>query len=94
MTRTPMHEQWEAAAEELAGMRDLWPAEVPREYSEPLPGAVLADYTQKWAVERPDIVAIHFYGRDVSYAELERSAAAFAGWLRSCLLYTSPSPRD
>ena len=83
MTRTPMHEQWEAAAEELAGMRDLWPAAVPREYSEPLPGAVLADYTQKWAVERPDTVAIHFYGRDVSYAELERSAAAFAGWLRS-----------
>lgn len=83
MTGTTMRLQWDAAAAELAGMRDLWPAEVPREYSEPLPGAVLADCTQKWAVERPDTVAIHFNGRDVSYAELERSAAAFAGWLRS-----------
>lgn len=76
-------QRWVAAAEALAGARDLWPAAVPREYTEPVPGAVLADYLAQWAAERPGTVAIHFYGRDISYAELERAAAAFAGWLRA-----------
>ena len=76
-------QRWVAAAEALAGARDLWPAAVPREYTEPVPGAVLADHLARWAAERPDTVAIHFYGRDISYAELERAAAAFAGWLRA-----------
>jgi len=78
-----MARDWEAAAAELAGLRDLWPSEVPRTLEEPIPGGSLIDYLQKWSTERPDTVAIHFYGRDITYAELDRSSAAFAGWLRS-----------
>ena len=74
---------WEAAAAELAGLRDLWPAEVPRTLEEPIPGGNLIDYLQKWASERPETVAIHFYGRDITFAELDRNSAAFAGWLHS-----------
>ncbi|MGO1676794.1 MAG: AMP-binding protein [Brevibacterium aurantiacum] len=78
-----MARDWEVAAAELDGLRDLWPPEVPRTLSEPIPGGSLIDYLRKWADERPDTTAIHFYGRDITYAELDRSSAAFAGWLAS-----------
>lgn len=74
---------WEAAATELSGLRDLWPAEVPRALDEPIPGGSLIDYLQRWADERPGTVAIHFYGRDITFADLDRSSAAFAGWLHA-----------
>lgn len=78
----PREYLWNQAAELLAERRAHWPADVPREYVDPAPTAGLNDYLQGWARERPDTTAIHFYGRDISYAELERSAGAFAGWLR------------
>ena len=74
---------WEAAAAQLAGLRDLWPADVPRTLDEPIPGGSVIDYLRKWSTERPDAVAIHFYGRDITFAELDRASAAYAGWLRA-----------
>ena len=74
---------WEAAAAQLAGLRDLWPADVPRTLDEPIPDGSVIDYLRKWSTERPDAVAIHFYGRDITFAELDRSSAAYAGWLRA-----------
>ena len=78
-----MARTWEAAAAQLEGLRDLWPSEVPHTLSEPIPDGSLVDYLRKWADERPDTVAIHFYGRDITFAELDRASAAFAGWLSS-----------
>ena len=74
---------WEAAAAQLAGLRDLWPADVPRTLDEPIPDGSVIDYLRKWSTERPDAVAIHFYGRDITFAELDRASAAYAGWLRA-----------
>lgn len=74
---------WEAAATALAELRDLWPQDVPRSLREPIPGGTLVDYLQKWAHERPESIALHFYGRDFTFSELERASASFAGWLRA-----------
>lgn len=74
---------WEAAATALAESRDLWPQDVPRSLREPIPGGTLVDYLQKWAHERPESIALHFYGRDFTFSELERASASFAGWLRA-----------
>lgn len=74
---------WEAAAAQLAGLRDLWPTDVPRTLDEPIPDGSVIDYLRKWSTERPDAVAIHFYGRDITFAELDRASAAYAGWLRA-----------
>ncbi|WP_349826847.1 AMP-binding protein [Brevibacterium litoralis] len=75
--------RWAAAAAELDATRDLWPDAVPREYTDPDPSAGLDDYLRRWATERPDTVAVHFYGTDITYAELDRQVGAFAGWLRA-----------
>ncbi|WP_042545496.1 AMP-binding protein [Leucobacter komagatae] len=80
---SPKQLLWNQAANALAERRTQWPADVPREFVDPEPAAGLNDYLQRWARERPHTTAIHFYGRDISYAELEASAGAFAGWLRS-----------
>ena len=66
---------WEAAATALAESRDLWPQDVPRSLREPIPGGTLVDYLQKWAHERPESIALHFYGRDFTFSELERASA-------------------
>jgi fatty-acyl-CoA synthase/long-chain acyl-CoA synthetase len=74
---------WEAAANSLAESRDLWPQDVPRTLQDPIAGGTLVDYLQRWARERPDAIALHFYGRDFTFSELERASASFAGWLRA-----------
>ncbi|GAA2835827.1 fatty-acyl-CoA synthase/long-chain acyl-CoA synthetase [Leucobacter komagatae] len=79
---TPGDKTWSKAAEELAELRTMWPADVPRELTDPWPGDGLNDYLQRWSKERAGVTAIHFYGTDISYAELENSVGAFAGWLR------------
>lgn len=73
---------WSKAAEKLAELRTNWPADVPREFVDPWPNDGLNDYLRRWANERPQVTAIHFYGTDISYADLENSVGAFAGWLR------------
>ena len=78
---TPRTTLWNEAAIALAARRTLWPATVAREFIDPDPAAGLNDYLRRWARERPQTTAIHFYGTDISYADLVRSAGAFAGWL-------------
>ncbi len=78
---TPKTALWNDAATALAKRRSHWPPAVDREYVDPDPTAGLNDYLRRWARERPQTTAIHFYGTDISYADLEFSAGAFAGWL-------------
>ncbi|MYM19622.1 AMP-binding protein [Brevibacterium sp. 5221] len=72
---------WDAAAAELEGLRDLWPADVPQALDPAAWAGTLGDRLDRWARERPETTAIHFYGADTTYAELERQVAACAGWL-------------
>ncbi|EME24013.1 AMP-binding protein [Rhodococcus triatomae] len=69
----------------LAELRRLqqenWPTDVPREVEYPIATAGLVDHLRHWAVERPDTVAIDFYGREITYAEYDELSDRFAGWL-------------
>lgn len=78
---TPKTTLWNDAATALAKRRSHWPATVERAFVDPEPTAGLNDYLRRWARERPETTAIHFYGTDISYADLETSVGAFAGWL-------------
>ncbi|EGD53979.1 AMP-binding protein [Gordonia neofelifaecis] len=72
-----------AAAVDEIRSRQLanWPAEVPRTFAYPAGEASIVDHLRYWAAERPDAVAISFYGRDVTYAEYDELSDRFAGWL-------------
>ena len=69
----------------LAEIRELqaaaWPPEVPRSVEYPIEGRTVIDYLRHWATQRPHTVAIDFYGRDITYAELDDLSDRFAGWL-------------
>lgn len=72
----------DAALAEIQRLQQAhWPAEVPREVVYPLATQGLVDYLRHWAVERPDVVAIAFYGREITYAEYDELSDRFAGWL-------------
>ncbi|MGH3423703.1 MAG: AMP-binding protein [Nocardioidaceae bacterium] len=58
-----------------------WPDQVPREPSYPLEIDGVVDYLRHWGRERPDHEAIWFYGRSITYAELDAASDRFAGWL-------------
>ncbi len=74
---------WDEAAQQLDELRDLWPAQVPRDLVQSDWSGTLGDRLERWAAERPDVTAIHFYGTDISYAQLAQQVAATAGWLAS-----------
>lgn len=59
-----------------------WPAQVPREPHYPLGQIPLTGYLREWARRMPEKAAVHFYGRDVSWAELDRLSDAFAALLQ------------
>ena len=65
-----------------ARQRAVWPAGLPTEPVYPHGEIALADYLRIWARRCPDRVAIYFYGRTLSFAELddlsERCAALLA----------------
>ncbi len=71
----------------LAQLRErqqaAWPSGIPREVVYPLGERPITEYVDHWAHTVPDRVAYHFYGREVSYAELADLSARFAGWLAS-----------
>ncbi|WP_211233335.1 AMP-binding protein [Brevibacterium album] len=75
--------EWEAAAAELAALRTLWPAEVPRRPAVLPAGPGLAETVRHWAAERPDAVAVSYYGWEETWSELAGRVAATAGWLAS-----------
>jgi long-chain acyl-CoA synthetase len=58
-----------------------WPAGVPHEPSYPHGIATIGEYLGKWARQQPDKVAIVFYGREISYAELDRQSDRCAALL-------------
>jgi fatty-acyl-CoA synthase len=77
-----------------------WPPGVPKSLS--VPRTSLYYNLEVSARRYPDKCAIHYYGTTVTYAELQRSAQALAGFLqRACgvrkgdrvLLYTQNSPQ-
>ncbi|WP_084807098.1 AMP-binding protein [Bradyrhizobium sp. NAS80.1] len=58
-----------------------WPADVPRDPIFPLGRKPLAEYLGEWARRQPDKAAVMFYGRAISYAELDRLSDRFAAVL-------------
>ncbi|WP_227996712.1 AMP-binding protein [Nocardia australiensis] len=72
----------DAALEEIkARQAAAWPAQVPRTVEYPIEAMGVVDYLRHWAAVRPEVTAIAFYGRDISYAEYDGLADRFAGWL-------------
>ncbi|MFC9661143.1 AMP-binding protein [Nocardia sp. NPDC127606] len=69
----------------LAQIRQLqsaaWPAQVPRTVEYPIASMAVVDYLRHWAALRPEVTAIAYYGRDLSYAEYDELSDRFAGWL-------------
>lgn len=81
MTETPdysvhlaeLREKWRAA----------WPAHLPAEPSYPYGRAPLPEYLRQWARRRPAHPCVNFYGRELTYAEIDRLSDAFAAFLLS-----------
>ena len=72
----------ESALAEIRELQDAaWPPQVPRTVEYPIEGRTVIDYLRHWASERPQTVAIDFYGRAITYAELDELSDRFAGWL-------------
>jgi fatty-acyl-CoA synthase len=77
-----------------------WPRALPRRLS--LPQTSLYFNLQVSAARHPRHTALHYYGRDLTYAELDRQVCALAGWLQQrcgvrkgdrVLLYLPNSPQ-
>ncbi|GAA4405139.1 AMP-binding protein [Tsukamurella soli] len=78
MTRA---QQLDDAARHVRALQEKCrPAAVPGTVDHPVAGGVV-DHLRHWAAERPRTVAIAFYGRDVTFAELDELSDRFAGWL-------------
>jgi long-chain acyl-CoA synthetase len=62
---------------------DAWPAGTPREPHYPLGQRPIAHYLREWARRAPERPALHFYGRTLSYGELDRLSDRCAALLAS-----------
>lgn len=60
-----------------------WPADAPREPQYPLGQRPLTAYLREWARRAPQRPAVHFYGRTLSYGELNRLSDRCAALLAS-----------
>ncbi|PNU18629.1 acyl-CoA synthetase [Geothermobacter hydrogeniphilus] len=71
----------------LDNLRQLWaknwPAGTPTTPQYPKGEKPLSEYLRAWAQEAPSRPAIHFYGYDLSYAELDKLSNQFANLLRN-----------
>ena len=79
-TRT---QSWLEAAEQLEKLRTLRRPEVSPDLDPSAYSGTVATWARHWAAERPDTVAVHFYGRDVTFAELDELTDRAAGWLQA-----------
>ena len=61
----------------------IWPDAVPREPHYPLGEIALTEHLRHWARERPDAALYNFYGRIVTFAELDRLSDRFAALLQA-----------
>lgn len=68
-------------AEHLAKVRASWPREVATEPWYPHGERPLTEYLRAWARVQPDKPSVIFYGREVSFAELDRLSDRFASLL-------------
>jgi fatty-acyl-CoA synthase len=68
-------------AEHLARVRSAWPAGIPREAWYPHGERPLTEYLRAWARLQPDKPAVIFYGREVTYAQLDQLSDQFAALL-------------
>ncbi|WID99219.1 AMP-binding protein [Bosea vestrisii] len=70
----------------LAGLHALWdkawPAGIPRRPQYPLGEIAISEHLREWARRQPDKPACIFYGREISYAELDRLSDRFAALLQ------------
>ncbi|GGU97511.1 acyl-CoA synthetase [Actinomadura cremea] len=77
----------DAVAAHLADLRRrqraAWPAEMPREVGYPLGERAVTDYLRAHAERDPGHPAIVFYGRVITYGELDELSDRFGGWLRA-----------
>ena len=60
---------------------DRWPAGLPRQAHYPLGEIAITDYLSRRAAANPDKTAIIFYGREISFGELDRLSDRFAAHL-------------
>ena len=60
-----------------------WPDDLPRELSYPLGEIPVHEYLRKNAANHPDKCLVSFYGRDVSYREVDTASDRLANYLRS-----------
>ncbi len=63
--------------------RENWPAGIPREPAYPHGERPIGHYVRRWAEETPDRAAFNFYGREVTFAELDRLSDRFAALLHA-----------
>ncbi|WP_219414933.1 AMP-binding protein [Pseudonocardia nigra] len=61
----------------------VWPDAVPREVGYPEGEVAITEHLRIWARRTPDRAAIVFYGREITYGELDELSDRFAGWLES-----------
>ena len=60
-----------------------WPAHLPREPIYPLGEILLTDYLREWAKVTPEKVCLIFYGRDLTFKDLNDLSDRFAALLAS-----------
>jgi len=70
-------------AELAARQRRHWPPAVPREPRYPLGEVTLGEMVREWARLQPDKPVVVFYGRELSYAELDHLSDRFAALLHA-----------
>ena len=63
--------------------RTEWPDNIPQELVYPLGDIPICDYLQNWAKQQPNKIAVHYYGHETSYGELDRQSNQFAHYLYS-----------
>lgn len=72
-----------AYLDELAKVRAAsWPKSVPTDVRYPLGERPLTEYLRHWGETRGDVPAIIYYGREISYRELDGNSERFANVLK------------
>ncbi|WP_420392307.1 AMP-binding protein [Acuticoccus sp.] len=69
-------------ADVRALQQKVWPTNVPREPRYPFGEVAITSYLRRWARERPDATAYIFYGREITFAELDDMSDRVAALLQ------------
>ena len=73
----------EAYLQHLQVLQDrIWPPEIPKELHYPFGEIAITEYLRRWARQAPDHVAYIYYGRRITYGELDRLADQCAALLQ------------